>query len=191
MIESAHAVGVEAAERLTRLGSVRIEPGLTDAEFADIEHGFGFEFADDHRAFLAVGLPVWATAHDEHPDKASWGWPNWRDRDSSQLRCQVDWPLTSALAEIRDGHWPDGWGRRPATAEQAEAKAQRLLAAVPRMIPVYAHRYLPAGRGTSGHPVLSIHRLTDIIVYGLDLADYVDQEFREPVVTVDFWRSFL
>ena len=35
------------------------------------------------------------------------------------------------------------------------------------MIPVYAHRYLPAGRGTHGHPVLSIWQ-TDIIVYGTD-----------------------
>ncbi len=26
------------------------------------------------------------------------------------------------------------------------------------MIPVYAHRYLPAGRGTYGHPVLSIYQ---------------------------------
>jgi hypothetical protein len=39
--------------------------------------------------------------------------------------------------------------------------------------------------------VLSIHTLTDIIAYGLDLADYVDQEFREPMVTVDFWRECL
>ena len=44
------------------------------------------------------------------------------------------------------------------------------------MIPVYAHRYLPAGRGTHGHPVLSIYQ-TDIIVYGIALADYIHNEF--------------
>ena len=38
------------------------------------------------------------------------------------------------------------------------------------------HRYLPAGRGNYGHPVLSIYQ-TDIIVYGTDLADYIDNEF--------------
>ncbi|WP_159451034.1 hypothetical protein [Micromonospora cremea] len=59
------------------------------------------------------------------------------------------------------------------------------------MIPVYAHRYLPAGRGSFGHPVLSIHRLTDTIVYGHDLADYIVQEFREPRVTVAFWRNYV
>ena len=30
------------------------EPGLTDAEFLRVEEALGFEFADDHRAFLAA-----------------------------------------------------------------------------------------------------------------------------------------
>jgi hypothetical protein len=68
------------------------------------------------------------------------------------------------------------------------------------MIPVYAHRYLPAGRGTCGHPVLSIWQ-TDIIIYGTDLADYIDREFSapdRPISTdwtppplVPFWSEFL
>jgi len=68
-------------------------------------------------------------------------------------------------------------------------------------VPVYAHRYLPAGRGTSGHPVLSVYQ-TDIIYYGVDLSDYIHQEFGgpglsrtdpawRPVATVPFWRDFL
>ncbi|WP_285752183.1 hypothetical protein [Lentzea sp. NBRC 105346] len=59
------------------------------------------------------------------------------------------------------------------------------------MIPVYAHRYLPAGRDTSAHPVLSIHSLHDTIVYGLDLADYIDQEFRTAEVSAPFWRDYI
>jgi hypothetical protein len=68
------------------------------------------------------------------------------------------------------------------------------------MIPVYAHRYLPAGRGTWGHPVLSIYQ-TDIIINGTDLAEYVNQEFTgsgrsvspdwTPPPMVQFWREFL
>jgi hypothetical protein len=41
-------LGIEAAHRLAELGCCEIGPGLTDAEFAGIEHEFGFEFADDH-----------------------------------------------------------------------------------------------------------------------------------------------
>ncbi|MFI7208342.1 hypothetical protein [Micromonospora aurantiaca (nom. illeg.)] len=48
------------------------------------------------------------------------------------------------------------------------------------MIPVYGHRYLPAGHGSAGHPVLSIHRLTDTVVYGHDLAHYIDKSSGNP-----------
>jgi hypothetical protein len=68
------------------------------------------------------------------------------------------------------------------------------------MVPVYAHRFLPAGRGTFGHPVLSMWG-TDIICYGADLLHYVDREFEEPrpelpdhwrpQATVPFWRDYL
>ena len=51
-------LGEEAARRLARTGQHEIGPGLTDAEFARIERDYDFEFADDHRAFLAAGLPL-------------------------------------------------------------------------------------------------------------------------------------
>lgn len=171
---------------------MEIAPGLTDAEFLEIERWFGFQFADDHRAFLAAGLPVWTPGMDDNPDKKGWGWPNWRELGSATLQEQVDWPLTTALdGIIQYGRWPREFGSCPRDRDRRTARARRLLAEAPRMIPVYAHRYLPAGRGSSGHPVLSIHELTDIIVYGLDLADYIDQEFREQRVTAPFWRDQL
>jgi hypothetical protein len=43
-----------------------MEPGLTDAEFARIEAELGFQFADDHRAFLAAGLPL-SALHEDPP----------------------------------------------------------------------------------------------------------------------------
>ncbi|GLY14451.1 hypothetical protein Kisp01_14660 [Kineosporia sp. NBRC 101677] len=71
------------------------------------------------------------------------------------------------------------------------AKAERLLAEVPTLVPVYAHRYLPTGSGTSGHSVLSVHWLSDTVVYGIDLEDYVVREFQEPSEVVPFWRDWL
>jgi hypothetical protein len=49
-------------------GCCEIEPGLTDAQFARIEPQSRFKFADDHRAFLAAGLPM--NTPDQNP-----GWP--------------------------------------------------------------------------------------------------------------------
>ncbi|NIK55042.1 hypothetical protein [Kribbella shirazensis] len=184
-------VGLRAAERLARLGTTEIQPGLSETELARVEQRFGFEFADDHRAFLTAGLPVWTTGHDDDPDKASWGWPDWRTADSDTLRAQVEWPTDCVIRHVTSGGRPAGWGKRPDTLESAVAKAQRRLADVPRLIPVYAHRYLPAGRGTAGRPVISVHHLTDMMVYGLDLEDYLLHEFHGPQTPIPFWQDYL
>jgi hypothetical protein len=51
-------VGAWAARRLAQTGLHELDPGLTDSELARIDREYGFEFADDHRAFLAAGLAV-------------------------------------------------------------------------------------------------------------------------------------
>jgi hypothetical protein len=67
------------------------------------------------------------------------------------------------------------------------------------MVPLYGHRYLPAGRGSWGRAVLSMWG-TDIIYYGNDLADYIAREFGPPRIdtiephpdaTPAFWRYYL
>ena len=67
----------------------------------------------------------------------------------------------------------NSWACEPLTdwPNWAAARSSR-LAQAPTLIPIYGHRYLPAGNGTHGHPVLSVYQ-TDIIFYGTDLADYM------------------
>src|ERR1700742_2178441 len=177
----------DAAARLAALACCRLTPGLTDAEFAQVEALHGFTFADDHRAFLAAALPV--------DDASGRGWPDWRHGDPAELRRMLDWPVEGVLFDVEHNvMWDQDWGPRPHTVEER-------LAVVPQLVPVHGHRYLPAGRGTSGHPVLSVYQ-TDIIYYGLDLSDYIHQEFGgpgldradpawDPVATVPFWKDFL
>jgi hypothetical protein len=191
-----------AARRLAELGCCEIAPGLTDAEFAGIEAEYGFEFADDHRSFLAAGLPVNSPFEPEPGVSYAWEkpWPEWRDGDPDELREQLNWPVEGVLRAVEsNGHWNPAWGARPDTPEAAVTVARRLLANAPRMVPIYAHRFLPAGRGSFGHPVLSMWG-TDIIYYGADLIDYVNQEFEEPrpehpdgwspQATVSFWCDY-
>ena len=202
-------LGVEAADRLRRWGSAEceIEPGLTDAEFTRIEDEFGFRFADDHRAFLAAGLPVSVPYEDPPGVLRSWDepWPDWRDGDPAALRRQLAWPLECVENYVEHyGFWLEEWGSRPEALDDALAVALKELAEVPVLVPLYAHRFLPAGRGTHGHPVLSVYH-TDTIFYGADLADWVLAEFRDegadkpgpdrvretPQATVPFWRDVL
>lgn len=192
-------LGEEAARRLARTGQYPIGPGLTAAEFARVERGYGFEFADDHRAFLAAGLPL-----NRPPEEGqTWPrpWPDWRDGNPDDLREQLGWPVEGALFDVEhNALWHPSWGQRPDEISQALSTARQHLTRAPAMIPVYAHRYLPAGRGTCGHPVLSIYQ-TDIIIYGTDLADYISHEFTgpgrpispdwTPPPMVPFWNEFL
>jgi hypothetical protein len=187
-------LGERAARRLAQIGRYEIGPGLTDAELARIEQEYEFEFADDHRAFLSAGLPL------SVPQEKGRTWPDWRDGDPCDLRRQLDWPIEGVLFDVEsNAFWQLAWGQRPADNGQALNLARGHLARAPKMIPVYGHRYLPTGHGTYGHPVLSIYQ-TDIIVYGTDLATYIDSEFSgsgvvisaawTPPPMVPFWSEF-
>ncbi|MCC3770543.1 hypothetical protein [Streptomyces sp. UNOC14_S4] len=188
-------LGVEAARRLAKAGCCEIAPGLSDREFDRVEAEYGFAFSADHRAFLAAGLPV-ASPYEEGQ---TWKqpWPDWRDGDPEELRRRLDLPVQEILWDVEAGDWPGPLGPRPGDGVDAMECARQRLAGVPQMVPLYAHRFLPAGSGTSGHPVLSMWG-TDIICYGSDLAHYIDCEFGTgeiprmiPEVTVPFWRDFM
>jgi hypothetical protein len=178
---------VTAADLLAASGRFPLRPGLSEAELSAVEDEFGFTFADDHRAFLAAGLPFGR------------GWPDWRDGDRQALRERLAMPVEGVLFDVTENDfWYGGWGPRPPAEEAALIAARAGLFTAPRMIPVYAHRYLPAGKGTSGHPVLSIYQ-TDIICYGNNLEDFLHREFGigpgpsgEPArPTVTFWSRLI
>ncbi len=105
-------------------------------------------------------------------------------------------PVEGVLFDVeQNDFWYDGWGPRPADPAQAAVTAKALLLTAPRLIPVYSHRFLPAGRGASGHPVLSVMQ-TDVICYGADLLDYLRVEFGGTQAspcrsTVDFWSRLV
>jgi hypothetical protein len=197
----AKAIGVEAMRRLRLRSSCAIEPGLSDDEIAQVEAAYGFRFADDHRAFLSAGLPVDTWPEERRPGEIrthAQPWPDWRRGDPGTLRAMLDRPVDGVLFDVEHNRfWDRSWGPRPAELAAAVKSAAARLAEVPRLVPVYGHRYLPAGAGAYGHPVLSVWQ-TDIIFYGLDLADWVEHEFghrrdfaREPHATVAFWRDFV
>ena len=192
-------LGAEAAHKLALTGQFQMIPGLTDTEIERVEREYGFGFADDHRAFLQAGLPV-----NNPPEKyQAWRrpWPDWRDGDPEELRERLSWPVEGALFDVEhNAFWHPAWGPRPAGMNDALDTARRHLSQAPKMVPVYAHRYLPAGRGSYGHPVLSIYQ-TDIIIYGTDLAAYIGREFggtgdsaevnRISSRLVAFWGDFV
>ena len=93
------SLGEEAGRRLVRRRR-DIQPGLTVAEFDRMERQYGFEFADDHRGFLSVCLPV-----------GSRNWPDWRSGDPQALREKLAWPVEGVVFDVEhNAYWYDGWG---------------------------------------------------------------------------------
>jgi hypothetical protein len=154
-----------------RLPDTRIEPGLTENELCAVEGRFGLQFPDDLRELLMDGLPVGPR------------WPEWRMSIASddaasgeKIRERLDWPLDGMLFDVRhESFWDPAWGDRPEDLADALNVAAAAVRAAPMLIPVYAHRYLPAEPLARGNPVLSVWQ-TDIIVYGSDLLRYFQAE---------------
>lgn len=197
-------LGAQAARDLAACGQVEIGPGMTERELRRVEQEYGFEFADDHRAFLAAGLPVNTPVPEQEGVIHTYArpWPDWRDGAPQELRGRLSWPVEGVLFDVEHNvFWDPDWGARPDDQAEALHVAAQRLATVPRMVPIYGHRFLPGGHGTYGHPVLSMYQ-TDIIYYGTDLVDYIHREFtdgsamrdaglRQARATVPFWRDFL
>jgi hypothetical protein len=154
----------QALKRLERVG-VTLTRGLGDREFVRIEERFGFRFSAEHRAMLAVALPTGRY------------WVDWRHAAPDDLQGRLDWPVDGVVFDVHNnGFWPASWGERPVGRAMAEQRARSHLARVPTLVPVYSHRYLPAGPAPAPSPVFSVHQ-TDVIFYGDNLLDYLAHEF--------------
>ncbi|MEU3687109.1 hypothetical protein [Streptomyces narbonensis] len=176
----------EAARRLQGMLRAEIGPGLGERELDAVEARFGFTFSADHRVFLGAGLPL-----------GSPRWPDWRDGDPEDLAGRLARPVEGVLFDVEHSRfWHPSWPPRPAATSDALRLARSGMATVPRLVPVYGHRYLPGTAGAYGQPVLSVWQ-TDIIVYGNDLSDYVRHEFLGQAsgaharLGVDFWSYFV
>ncbi len=76
--------------------------------------------------------------------------------------------------------WPASWGPRPNVDDvELEVLARGHLSRWHLLVPVFAHRYLPAAPAPLGSPVFSVMQ-TDVVHYGSDLVDYVRHELHLP-----------
>ena len=89
----------------------------------------------------------------------------------------MDAPLDGVLADVLEhDFWPARWGVRPETDDERESIARAQLARVPRLVPLFAQCYLPAGDRRADAPVLTVDR-TIVSVVGHDVAHYVGRMF--------------
>ena len=140
--------------------------GYTSTELDDIQARWDLRFPPDLVDLLRRQRPLIGGP----------GSFDWITEDAVAIRERLDWPFESFWFDIEhNGVWWSDWGERPeALAAQYEI-AHAVLAAAPKLIPLFGHRYLPQTPGEAGNPVFSVHQ-SDVIIYGADLADWIARE---------------
>jgi hypothetical protein len=175
--------------RLEEAGVV-FAAGLTGAEVERTEERYQFRFPPDLREFLMFALPI------------SKSWPDWREVTISKIERMMIWPYEGICFDIEhNAFWLEEWGQKPTSNEEAFAIARRKIDEAPKLIPVYGHRYIPDRPSLAGNPVFSVYQ-SDIIYYGSDLENYLQNEFHyyfqtpayrvmEPIRRVDLWSHLV
>jgi hypothetical protein len=154
-----------SAQAVLVTAGVEIDTGLTSEEFTSIEARFRFQFPDDLREFLSIGLPI------------SRGWIDWRHAEEKTIRERMGWPFEGMCFDIsNNAFWLEEWGRRPSDLKDAIEIARQAYQQAPVLIPIHSHRYIPTLPREPGNPIFSVYQ-TDIIYYGSDLMDYLQNEF--------------
>jgi hypothetical protein len=78
---------------------------------------------------------------------------------------------------INNGFWLPAWGERPDDPRDSRSLVAEPLAEVPQLIRIAGHRGIPNEPLASDNPVFSVMQ-TDIVAYGINLAEYLANEFH-------------
>ncbi len=155
--------------------------GYKADELAEAQERYGLRFPPDLIDLFLDRRPV--------------DWWDWRS-DGQGIRSALKHPLEGLLFDLENNDlwWPE-WGERPTSAADRAAILTSIVNAAPRLIPLYAHRYIPETPQEAGNPVFSIMQ-SDVIYYGANLTDYIANEIGRwqqvgPIRHIPFWSELV
>ncbi|MCS3798876.1 hypothetical protein [Niastella sp. OAS944] len=173
---------------------------LNDGEIDDLEKKYRIQFGEEHRAFLKVLHTInrknptydgWKDQEDDNEVKQM-GHPsyfyNWFE-DTQWIESRLSWPYDTILQDIfgLNKRWLKIWGPCPDSTEEKIRVFTEWYNKAPRLIPLFAHRFL-MGNGHSGlKPVLSVWG-SDIVIIAWSLRHFLMRNFaRELDLEVLVW----
>lgn len=167
-----------------------IEKGLSENEIVEIEKEYNIQFPIDLKEFYLHGLPV------------SNGFVNWRNKtieNIEKIRERINWTLEGMIFDIKNNEfWFEEWGNKPKEISECVEICKENMKKVPRLIPIYSHRYISSEPNEENNPIFSVYQ-TDIICYGENLFSYFKREFNdlktpikiESIKKIRFWSSIM
>ena len=162
------------------------EPGYTAAELQEAQAKWHLRFPPDLVDFLRQRRPFCIGD----------GFFDWINSPGHEIRQLLSWPFNGVWFDVQyNGVWWPDWGKKPeASAKQLE-RLKEVFRSVPRLIPVFGRRYVPADPCEAGNPVLSVYQ-TDVVCYGQNLEDWLRIEFNDgeppkgpPIKEILFWSD--
>jgi hypothetical protein len=160
--------------------------GYSQAELEAVQALWNLRFPPDLVEMLKKHRPLLDGA-------ASFDW-----LQTATIQERLDWPFDSFCYDVEHNNvwWPE-WGEKPSSSTEQRDRLKEIFAKVPRLIPLYRHRYIPQEPHESGNPIFSVYQ-TDVICYGVNLQDWMEREQRgwdtkpwQRIKEIPFWSEAL
>jgi len=151
------------------------QKGLTADEIIQIEDFYDIVFNIDHKNYLLKCIFIGEGFYD---------WRNDAKSNVKKIKEMLNWPLEGILFDIEhNNYWPTEIEIQPQILEEKKnIFAEYYLNNIPKLIPIFSHRYMCSEPQKIGAPVYSVYQ-TDIIYYGDNIVDYFVKEFRLNIKT--------
>lgn len=162
--------------------------GYSQNELEDVQARWQLRFPPDLEDLL----------REQRPLLGGPGSFDWLLSDPAVIQDSLDWPFEGFWFDVKNNQlwWPE-WGDRPTSLREQRDRLKEIFSGVPRMIPLYSHRYIPQEPFEAGNPVFSIYQ-ADVICYGTDLKDWIEREHDswsakpwKPIKEIRFWSEVL
>jgi hypothetical protein len=148
-----------------------LEEGLSDEEFEKIENFYSIKFPISLRTLYKSFLPI-----------EFYNWRDFSQDNVSKIKTKLDWPVEAMLFDVAaNGFWKKCFGPKTNNIENDKNIVINYIKnasneIVPKLIPIYSHRYVPCYPDIMNMSVISVYQ-KDIIYYGYELEDYFKNEF--------------
>ena len=187
------SINVEKIRQILENKGIEIHNGLNDEEFEKIEKFYNIKFPKVLKILYKSFLPN------------LYNWRDFSEDNVQKIKKYLNMPIEGILCDIQyNSFWVDCFGEKTGDIEQNKAKAEEYLKnakeeEVPRLIPIYSHRYVPSFPDSIDVPVFSVMQ-TDIIYYGKNIENYFEHEFGNNynpeqesadlgVIEIPFWSK--
>ena len=166
--------------------------GMDEEEISAAQKFYGIVFPPDLKKFL---MTVSIESNNFY------NWNDYSRQNIEVIKKALARPVESALFDVEHNNfWLEAWGTKPEDLMDKLLTAKKHMDTVPKLIPIYQHRYISSFPLEEQNPVYSVGQLTDTIFYGRDLLDYFEIEFGvkkwndmefDEIKPIPFWHDII